>query len=104
VDGTGAAAAFNNPQGMVVTGGVGYVLDTGSLRRVDLASGATTTLAGTGVGQQSNATDSTDPTKVTFPASSPIATDGTFIYSVYNNFCSYTVLRRTAIATGRRRR
>ena len=49
-DGTGAAARFNNPHGLAYDGaGALYVSDAGNLtiRKLDLASGAVTTLAGT---------------------------------------------------------
>jgi hypothetical protein len=81
-DGSGVAASFNAPAGVVVSGGTAYVLDTGALRTVNLSTGAVGTLATTG------------------DTGSRIATDGTDIYSTYNDFCSYTVLLKTSIATG----
>ncbi len=49
-DGSAAEARFNNPQGLAVGGHFLYVADTDNhaLRRVDLESGAVTTLAGDG--------------------------------------------------------
>ncbi|MGL5823726.1 MAG: hypothetical protein ACRCYU_02635, partial [Nocardioides sp.] len=46
VDGTGSGAGFGGPRGMHVVGGFGYVFDSFFLRRVDVATGATTTVAG----------------------------------------------------------
>jgi hypothetical protein len=48
VDGTGSAARFSNPQAIAFAAGALYVTDTGNhaIRRVDVASGAVTTLAG----------------------------------------------------------
>ena len=50
VDGTLEQSAFNHPQGMAIDGDILYVADTENhaIRRVDLASGQVSTLAGTG--------------------------------------------------------
>lgn len=50
-DGSGTDAAFSSPQGLVVDGEFLYVADTNNhaVRRIDLTTGAVTTLAGTGV-------------------------------------------------------
>ena len=47
-DGTGAAARFAAPQGLAVAGDLAYVADSGNgtIRRVAIASGAVTTVAG----------------------------------------------------------
>ena len=49
-DGTADSASFDHPQGLVATQDAIYVADTGShaIRRIELASGAVGTLAGTG--------------------------------------------------------
>jgi hypothetical protein len=49
-DGAADTATFDHPQGLVATDDAIYVADTGNhaLRRIDRASGAVTTLAGTG--------------------------------------------------------
>lgn len=49
-DGEGTAACFDGPQGVAADGSSIHVADTGNhaLRRIDLASGRVTTLAGTG--------------------------------------------------------
>ena len=45
---SGSASSFNSPAGIAVVGGFGYVIDSGNalVRKVDLLTGATTTLAG----------------------------------------------------------
>ena len=50
VDGAKDKARFNHPQGLIASGDAIFVADTESnaIRRIDLASGAVTTLAGTG--------------------------------------------------------
>jgi thiol-disulfide isomerase/thioredoxin len=50
-DGPAAAASFNHPQGLALSGETLYVADTENhlIRAVDLASGEVTTVAGTGV-------------------------------------------------------
>jgi YD repeat-containing protein len=101
VDGPGAQASMNDPSGMVTVGGYGYVLAIGALDRIDLHTGAVTTLAGDGSAWQGfGSTNSSNPADVTFPAQSPLATDGSFIYSAgRDDYCSYSV-RRTSISTG----
>jgi DNA-binding beta-propeller fold protein YncE len=49
-DGTGTAASFSSPQGLVADGDTLYVADTNNhaVRTIDLATGRVTTLAGTG--------------------------------------------------------
>ena len=49
-DGVGAAAQFNQPRGVAVTGGFLYVADQVNhrIRKIDLATGTVTTLAGSG--------------------------------------------------------
>ncbi|MEP6484115.1 MAG: thioredoxin-like domain-containing protein [Rudaea sp.] len=49
-DGDAASATFDHPQGLIVSDDAIFVADTGNhaIRRIDLKSGAVTTLAGTG--------------------------------------------------------
>lgn len=49
-DGAADAASFDHPQGLIAAGDAIFVADTGNhaIRRIDLATGAVTTLAGTG--------------------------------------------------------
>src|SRR5215469_8872784 len=50
IDGAANDASFNHPQGVIASGDAIFVADTENhaIRRIDLASGETTTLAGTG--------------------------------------------------------
>src|SRR5205807_1511207 len=47
-DGTGTAAAFSSPGGLTLSGGFAYVGTAGYLRKMDLSSGAVTTVTGGG--------------------------------------------------------
>ena len=80
-DGTGAAARFNSPQASVAVGGNLYVADSDShtIRKIVIATGVVTTLAGqTGI---PGAADGTG-TAATFSSPSGITTDGTNLYVV----------------------
>ena len=59
-DGTGAAASFRNPYGVAVTadGQTVFVVDQTNhrIRRIDVASGAVSTLAGSGSGENADGT------------------------------------------------
>jgi sugar lactone lactonase YvrE len=98
VDGSGADARFDLPTA-VVGDGVGnlYVADNDSntIRKVTLASGAVTTLAG--VPGQLGADDGTGPA-ATFERPNGIAIDGTEALYVTDTFNG--TIRRIAIATG----
>lgn len=76
-DGSGPAAAFSNVRGMSTIGGFGYVIDAGRIRRVALATGAVTTIAGGGTGQ---CTNSENPQAASVGYGDNTATDGTFLY------------------------
>lgn len=54
-DAVGTAAFFNNPQGITTDGTTLYVADTGNgmIRKVEISTGAVTTLAGGGIGSAS---------------------------------------------------
>jgi len=56
VNGTGTAARFNTPSGIATDGSSLFVADTGNhaIRKIDIASGAVTTLAGTGTAGSAN--------------------------------------------------
>jgi cysteine-rich repeat protein len=75
----GAAAEFNVPQDVCVTGGSVYVADTDNhvIRRIDLSSGVTSTFAGTA--GSSGSTDDTG-TAARFNEPRGITTDGTNLY------------------------
>ncbi len=95
-DGTGTAARFNSPFGIVTDGTNLYVSDTvnSTVRRIVIATGVVTTLAGTAV-----MTGSTDGTGAAAQFSSPrgITTDGTDLFVSDTN--NHTI-RKIIIATG----
>ena len=99
VNGTGAGASFSAPQGMHVTGGFGYVFDSGYLRKVSLSTGVVSTVAGTGTPGYG---DSVNPATASVNGSGPMADDGTFLY--FTNTCGgyseYSCLRKMSLATG----
>jgi hypothetical protein len=96
VDGIGAAARFNGPQGITTDGINLYVVDSGNntIRQVVIATGAVTTLAGTtGPGGSS---DGTGPA-ARFKQATQITTDGSNLYVVDNG--NHTI-RKIAPASG----
>ena len=98
-DGTGTTAQFNLPQGITTDGTSLYVADTNNhtIRRIVIATGATTTLAG--AAGTSGRIDSTDGTGATARFNLPqgITTDGTSLYVADTNNSN---IRRIVIATG----
>ncbi len=95
-DGTGTAALFSTPFGIATDGTSIYVTDTGNstIRKVDIASGAVTTLAGTaGVSGSADGTG----TAALFSLPIGIATDGTSLYVADTG--NYTI-RKVDIASG----
>ncbi|HVF76207.1 MAG TPA: RHS repeat-associated core domain-containing protein [Acidimicrobiales bacterium] len=98
-DGTGTAASFHGYMGGVaVHSGNAYVATTGHLRKVELATGATTTVAGSPTtGCNDGATGATSRFAL---SPGQIATDGVHIYSICYESAVNTYLRRTSIATG----
>ncbi|MEI6703781.1 MAG: hypothetical protein WCL71_09655 [Deltaproteobacteria bacterium] len=95
-DGTGVAALFNSPYGITTDGTNLYVADTGNdtIRKVVIASGVVTTLAGT-VGS-SGSTDGTG-TSAKFYYPFGITTDGTNLYVADKN---NNTIRKVEITTG----
>ena len=93
-DATGSAARFSSPYGVTTYGTNLYVADRASIRKVVVASGEVTTLAGS-----SGASSSTDGTgsTATFSAPDGITTDGTNLYVADSS--SHTI-RKVVIATG----
>jgi RHS repeat-associated protein len=89
--GTGTGASFGNAWGVVVVGGYAYVNDTDAISKVQLSSGVTTILAGTPGNQACS-----DGAHPLFWATSDMATDGTYAYTI-SSVCG---LRRTSLATG----
>ncbi len=95
-DGTGVAARFNGPSGILRVGGNLYVTDYGShtIRRVEIATGAVTTLAGL-----AGTAGSADGVGAVARFNSPygLASDGTNLF--VTDFGNYTI-RAVALATG----
>ena len=94
-DGTGAAARFERPTGMVSDGTNLYVTDSGSnkIRKIVIATGVVTTLAGTGVEGSADGAGAV----ATFFNPIGITTDGTYLYVTdsWNR-----KIRKIEIATG----
>jgi RHS repeat-associated protein len=98
-DGTGTAAAFKQVWGAAVAGGYGYVSSEGAIRKVNLATGVVTTLAGNAT--TDGCVQSSDPTQVRFQTGSFMVTDGHFLYEAGTTAgCSTTAMLRTSLATG----
>jgi len=95
-DGIGAAARFNKPAGIATDGTNLFVADSGNhtVRKVVIATGEVTTLAGTA--GSANVTDGTG-TAAQFVQPFAMATDGTNLY--VSDFSANT-LRKVVIATG----
>ena len=95
-DGTGTTAQFNLPQGITSDGTNLYVADTSNhtIRKIVIATGAVTTLAGT-----AGSAGSTDGTGAAARFSSPagITTDGTNLYVADT---SNHTIRQIVISTG----
>jgi sugar lactone lactonase YvrE len=95
-DGTATAARFSGPGGITTDGINLFVADSGNhaIRKVEIASGAVTTLAGT-----AGTSGPTDGAGVTAQFNNPIGitTDGTnlFVADTFNN-----TIRKVVIATG----
>ncbi len=96
IDGVGSTARFSNPYSIATDGTNLFVADTGNhtIRKVVIATGEVTTLAGT-----AGADGATDGTGATASFSDPqgITTDGTnlFVADTYNQ-----TIRKVVIATG----
>src|SRR5271165_296178 len=79
-DGTGAAAMFSSPDGLALVGSGLYVADTenSDIRKIDVSSGAVTTIAGTAniAGSESSG-EGLEPH---FNLPTQIASDGTFLF------------------------
>jgi len=96
LDGIGAVARFNDPGGVTTDGTSLYVADSGNsdIRKIVIATGAVTTLAGSS--GQTGSADGTG-TAVRFYNPRGITTDGTNLYvaDTQNH-----IIRRIVIATG----
>ncbi|MDO8263061.1 MAG: Ig-like domain-containing protein [Gallionella sp.] len=95
VNGTGTAASFSNPRGITTDGVNLYVADTinHKIRKIVIATGAVTTLAGSGT---AGAVDATG-TAASFNGPYGITTDGT---SLYVSDTSNHKIRKIVIVTG----
>ncbi len=94
-DATGTAASFNYPYGITTDGTSVFVADllNNKIRKVEIATGIVSTLAGSGV---SGSTDATG-TAATFNFPSDLTTDGVNLYvSEFGN----RKIRKIVIATG----
>lgn len=99
-DGTGSTARFNAPCGITTNGTSLYIADTGNntIRKVDIATGAVTTFAGTvgtGTAETRGSTDGTG-SAAKFDAPFAITTDGTNLYVADTN---NNTIRKVVIAT-----
>ena len=94
-DGTGAAAQFNNPHGITTDNTNLYVADFSNnrIRKIVIATGVVTTLAGSGVASREDGTG----TAATFSNPYALTTDGTHLYEVD---LFGRMIRKIAIATG----
>jgi sugar lactone lactonase YvrE len=79
-DGTGAAARFASPTGVVRVGGSLYVADHCQIRRLELATATVTTIAGGAPGGACDFADSADPSAARFRGPLGIASDGAALY------------------------
>ncbi len=99
-NGTGTAARFNNPSGIVIdaSGTNLYVADTNNylIRKIVIGSGVVTTFAGTGNYGSANGTG----TSASFSSLYGLATDGTNIYAAdINNGLRKIVISSAAVTT-----
>ena len=94
VDGSATTASFKQMSGVAVAGGFAYVGTSGAVRRLELATGAVSTLSGT-AGTETGCTDSPDPALARFPSSFGLVTDGSSLYTA-----SCGGVRRISLATG----
>jgi len=99
-DGTGATARFAKPMAIAIVGQNLYVVDSTNLgayiRKVVIATGETTNLAGGGSGPSLDSTDGTGATAV-FVIPLGIATDGTFLYVADTRA---QTIRKVAVSSG----
>jgi hypothetical protein len=97
-DGTGDAARFNDPSGVIVAGPNLFVADPGNraIRKVDIATGAVTTFAGTA--GTSGSSDGTG-TAASFQHLSGITTDGANLFVTDNNAIRKIVIATSEVST-----
>jgi len=95
VNGTGTGASFNTPIGMTTDGTNLYVTEysNNAIRKIVIATGEVTTIAGNGSGGSNNATG----TSASFRQPRDITTDGTNLYVADTG---NHLIRKIVIATG----
>lgn len=95
-DSSGTGALFNNPNGITTDGTYLYVADNNNhtIRKIELATGAVTTVAG--IAETSGAEDGTG-TKAAFNYPYGITTDGTNLYVADTFNCT---IRKIVMSTG----
>lgn len=95
VDGTGTAASFSTPEGITTDGTYLYVADTWGyrIRKIEIATGVVTTLAGSGASGSADGTG----TAASFFFHSGITTDGA---NLYVSDGGNNKIRKIVIATG----
>jgi sugar lactone lactonase YvrE len=94
IDGIGVAAGFRYPYGITVVGNNLFVSDEMNrrIRKIEIVTGAVTTLAGSGLGDADGI-----GTSATFSAPAGITTDGNNLFVADTFNC---IIRRIVIATG----
>ncbi|MBT0774216.1 fibronectin type III domain-containing protein [Kineosporia sp. J2-2] len=97
-DGTASTAMLNNPYGLRIVGAFGYFFDNNRLRKIDMASGAVTTISAT---DSTTCADSSNPTQAMGPGGQ-LVDDGAFLYwvSLCGNDPSHSMLRSMDLASG----
>lgn len=96
IDGTGAAARFSNPKGIVAdSGGNLYVADSSTIRKIVDATGVVTTIAGTASMQ-----GSTDGTGAAARFNSPFGAAADGAGNIYVADTSNLTIRKVVLATG----
>lgn len=97
VDGTGTVASFSAPSGLTTDGTNLYVADSGNhrIRKIVIATGVVTTLAGSGTAGDVDATG----VLASFNSPQDITTDGNNLYMTQWGNSSYKI-RKIEIATG----
>jgi hypothetical protein len=95
-DGTGTSAYFTSPRGITTDGTNLYVADNLTIRKVVIATGVVTTLAGSATFSGVGSADGTGPA-AKFNGLSGITTDGTNLYVADNGNFN---IRKVVIATG----
>ncbi len=91
-DGTGTAASFDNPNGLVIVDGNLYVAAGNLVRKIVISTGVVTTFAGDGTGATTDGTGTT----AQFHGLRGMTTDGTNLYVTEQ---SGNVVRKIVIAT-----